>query len=103
MNPSQIHVIHLVGTRGRAYTLTNAQPAEYFGKPSITGKAMASKQPHWIEGTTVYVPLDRIEVVVVYENEEEYKNGMKKFAAMTPGEKSIRTLPKTVSRSRKKK
>jgi hypothetical protein len=84
MNSKAVHVIYLTGSGGHNFTITDAEPSDYLGKPSIKGKSITSKKPHWIEGTTVYVPLDRVDVIVVYDNEEAFHAAMKLITPPPP-------------------
>lgn len=79
MNPNQIHGVYIVGSNGRSYAIADAKPCEYFGKACLMGRAVGRDRYKWIEGTTVYIPFDKIEVVVVFENEEAWRTAMEKF------------------------
>jgi len=77
MNPKQVHIIFPIDSPEHTYTISDASLSDYLGKPCVTGKALTTKDPHWIQGSTIYIPFDRINTIVVFENEEAWRAGMK--------------------------
>ena len=59
-------------------TISDVSAADYFGTPCIYGKAMTASKGHWAEGTTVFVPLDRIKWVNVFETAEAWEEAMRR-------------------------
>ncbi len=82
MDSKQVYVIRIADLNNQgAFYITDAEPSDWLGIPCIKGKSVALKPIHWAEGTTTYVPLDKIAGIVVFDSVESWRENDRKHRA----------------------
>ena len=79
-DPKSVHSICFTGSNGKGWTfLTEAVEVDYFGTHCSKGRAISVKPDSWVEGSTIYIPTNRIEYVLTYESEAAFFEARRRY------------------------
>jgi hypothetical protein len=71
-------------SKGGSCTISGVECAECFGVQGIKGKTLTTPG-HWADGTTTFIPLDRIDSIMEFNSVEEATAAMQRWMAKSQG------------------
>ena len=72
--------VFVFSVAGTGPTVASPEPADFFGIPCIKGRGVAhANRGNWAEGMTVYIPISRIEQVVVFDSMEQFQSSFDRY------------------------